>query len=156
MTTWDPADLQAINSAREIRIATVRPDGSTRTPLPIWVVRVGEELYVRSYHGPDGSWFRQVDKHPYARLSAADREIIVRLVPAEMSSHAEVDAAYVAKYGHSRAAAVMITPVVAPTTLRLEPGDLTYPGRPRTQGVIWTCQPDVVRAGSGASTPRPR
>jgi hypothetical protein len=33
MTTWKPADLHAISSAREIRIATVRPDGSMRTRL---------------------------------------------------------------------------------------------------------------------------
>jgi hypothetical protein len=48
MSTWDPQDLRAIGSAREVRIATVRPDGTTRSPLPIWVVRVGDELFVRS------------------------------------------------------------------------------------------------------------
>jgi hypothetical protein len=125
MSTWDPADLRAIANAREIHIATVRPDGSTRTPLPIWVVRVGDELFVRSYHGPEGSWFRQVAAHPYARLRAAGREILVRLVPAEMPSPAGVDDAYVAKYGRRGPAAAMITPAVAATTLRLEPSDLT-------------------------------
>jgi hypothetical protein len=121
MSTWSPSDLRAIGNTREIRIATVRPDGTTRTPLPIWVVRVGDELFVRSYHGPDGSWFRQVTAHPYARVTAAGREIAVRLVPAEAPSSAEVDDAYVAKYGRSGPARAMITPAVAATTLRLEP-----------------------------------
>jgi len=121
MNTWDPADLHAIGSAREVHIATMRPDASTRTPLPIWVVRVGDELFVRSYHGPEGSWFRQLDAHPYARLRAAGREIVVRLVPAEVPSRAEVDDAYLAKYGRSGSAVAMITPAVALTTLRLEP-----------------------------------
>jgi hypothetical protein len=124
MSTWDQSDLHAIGRAREVHIATVRRDGSTRTPLPIWVVRVGDELFVRSYHGPEGSWFRQVSAHPYARLRAAGREIVVRLVPAELPSLAEVDDAYVAKYGHRGSAAAMITPAVAATTLRLEPSAL--------------------------------
>jgi hypothetical protein len=125
MSTWDPADLRAIGSAREIQIATMRRDGSTRTPLPIWVVRVGDELFVRSYHGPEGSWFRQVAAHPYARLSAAGREIVVRFVPAEDPSRAEVDQAYDAKYGRRGPAATMITPAVAAATLRLEPSEMT-------------------------------
>ena len=124
MSTWDPADQRAIGSAREIQIATMRRDGSTRTPLPIWVVRVGDELFVRSYHGHEGSWFRQVAAHPYARLRAAGREIVVRFVPAEVPSRAEVDQAYVAKYGRRGPGAAMITPAVAGTTLRLEPSDL--------------------------------
>jgi hypothetical protein len=125
MSTWDPADLREIGSAREIQIATMRRDGSTRTPLPIWVVRVGDELFVRSYHGPEGSSFRQVAAHPYARLSAAGREIVVRFVPAEDPSRAEVDQAYVAKYGRRGPATTMTTPPVAATTLRLEPSDMT-------------------------------
>jgi hypothetical protein len=125
MSMWDPADFRAIGSAHEIRIATVRPDGSTRTPLPIWVVRIGDELFVRSYRGREGSWFRQVSAHPYARLRAAGREIAVRLVPADSPPRAEVDDAYVAKYGRSGPAATMITPAVAATTLRLEPSDLS-------------------------------
>jgi hypothetical protein len=36
-------------------------------------------------------------------------------------SRAEVDDAYLAKYGRSGSAAAMITPAVALTTLRLEP-----------------------------------
>jgi hypothetical protein len=48
-------------------------------------------------------------------------EIVVRLVPAEVPSRAEVDDAYLAKYGRSGSAAAMITPAVALTTLRLEP-----------------------------------
>jgi len=124
MGTWESHDLRAIGSAREVRIVTVRPDGTTRTPLPIWVVRVGDELFVRSYHGPDGSWFRQVAAHPYALISAAGREAVVRLIPAERSSWVDVDDAYRAKYGRSGPGAVMITPEVAATTLRLVPSDL--------------------------------
>ena len=114
-----------IGGAREIQIATMKPDGSTRTPLPIWVVRVRNELLVRSYHGPAGSWYRQVAAHPNARITAAGREFAVRLLPAETPSRAEVNDAYVAKYGRSGPAAAMITPAVAATTLRLEPSDPT-------------------------------
>jgi Uncharacterized protein conserved in bacteria (DUF2255) len=31
----------------------VRRDGTLRTPRPIWVVRAGDELYVRAAYGPE-------------------------------------------------------------------------------------------------------
>jgi hypothetical protein len=121
--TWARTDLDVLGAASEIRIATIRRDGTPRTPLPIWVVRVGDELYVRSYHGPGGTWFRQVEAHPYARVRGADRDATVRLVPADASVRAAVDRAYWAKYGRGGFGAAMTTPDVAATTLRLEPGD---------------------------------
>jgi hypothetical protein len=120
--TWDPVDLDALGAAPEIRIATVRRDGAPRTPLPIWVVRVGDDLYVRSYHGPAGSWFGQVTGYPYARVQGAGRDLRVRLVPADPDLRTEVDRAYWAKYGRGGFGAAMTTDDAAATTLRLDPG----------------------------------
>ncbi len=52
------SDLAVIGGAEELHIATCRVDGSLRTWLPIWVVRIGDDLYVRSARGREGSWFR--------------------------------------------------------------------------------------------------
>lgn len=119
MTTSTPNDLAAIGSASEIEIATLRRDGTARSPLPIWVVRVGDELFVRSFHGPGGSWFRQAIAHPHARISVAGRDLTVRLVP-DHTSRGAVDEAYRTKYGGSGFGAAMTTPAAAATTLRLE------------------------------------
>jgi hypothetical protein len=66
MSGWSDSELTTIGTADEIHIA---PDRSEHTPgpaVPIWVVRVGNDLYVRSYRGPSGSWYRR------ARRNGAD------------------------------------------------------------------------------------
>ena len=41
-------------TAEELEIAASRPDGSLHRFTTIWVVRVGDDLYVRSYRGRNG------------------------------------------------------------------------------------------------------
>jgi hypothetical protein len=47
-----------ISDTAELEITPLRPDGTPHKPMTIWVVRHGDDLYVRSYRGTDGSWFR--------------------------------------------------------------------------------------------------
>ena len=44
MTTWTSDELDRIGSADELRIASPRADGTLRPYVPIWVVRVGDDL----------------------------------------------------------------------------------------------------------------
>jgi hypothetical protein len=60
MSGWTADELSLIGGAEELEIAARRTDGSLLGPVPIWVVRVGDELYVRSWRGPNGRWFRAV------------------------------------------------------------------------------------------------
>ncbi len=46
---WTAEELDRIGGAEELEIALQRHDGSSRRPLPIWVVRVGDELFIRSW-----------------------------------------------------------------------------------------------------------
>jgi hypothetical protein len=55
MSTWMREELDTIGAADEVDIAARRPDGTLRPYATIWVVRVGDRLYVRSYLGHDGS-----------------------------------------------------------------------------------------------------
>ena len=70
MTAWTDGDLAAIGGAGELRIAPLRPDGTLQRPRIIWVVRHGDELYVRSVNGPDGAWFRGVQARHAGHISA--------------------------------------------------------------------------------------
>jgi hypothetical protein len=47
MITWTEGELCALGAATELRISTQRPDGTLRPPVPIWVVRAGDDIYVR-------------------------------------------------------------------------------------------------------------
>ena len=52
MTSWTPADT------REMDIATRRKGGSLRSYVPMWVVSDGSDVYLRSWKGTDGAWYR--------------------------------------------------------------------------------------------------
>jgi hypothetical protein len=53
---WTSDQLSAIGDAEELQISSRRPDGTLRPYVTIWVVRAGDELYVRSAAGPDNPW----------------------------------------------------------------------------------------------------
>jgi hypothetical protein len=55
MSTGTSEELDRIGSADELQIAPVRRDGTLRTGITIWVVRHGDNLYVRSWRGQSGA-----------------------------------------------------------------------------------------------------
>jgi hypothetical protein len=58
MTEWTSEELREIGTAKELRIASLRRDGKLRNPVTIWVVLLGDDLYIRSVNGRNGTWFR--------------------------------------------------------------------------------------------------
>jgi hypothetical protein len=48
MTAWTSEEINKIDNAEELQIASLRQEGTLRKQVTIWVVRVGEDLYVRS------------------------------------------------------------------------------------------------------------
>jgi hypothetical protein len=57
MTGWTNEELTRIGTATELELASRRGDGALGRPRTIWVVRVGDDLYVRSMNGRAGGWF---------------------------------------------------------------------------------------------------
>jgi hypothetical protein len=55
MTAWTGDELSKIEAADELQIASVRRDGSLRNPVTIWVVRLGDDVFVRSVNGRTSS-----------------------------------------------------------------------------------------------------
>ena len=89
MTTWTSDELNKIGTAEELHIASLRRDGSLRKRVIIWVVRVGDNLYVRSVNGRSSGWFRGVSARHEGRISAGGVEKDVTFVeetdPASMT-----------------------------------------------------------------------
>jgi hypothetical protein len=123
MSTWTSGELDAVGTATELHIGTRRPDGTLRPPVPIWVVRVGDDLYVRSYKGRGGAWFRHASTQGTARISAAGIDRDVTVSPVSTSLRDAIDKAYRAKYARYGSAEVkaMSTDTAAGATLRLIP-----------------------------------
>src|SRR5215469_6826480 len=98
MGDWTADELSKINAADELRIASLRPDGSLRPYTTIWVVRVGDDLYVRSYRGRDGDWFRSVLRRPEGRIRAGGLTRDVTFAEPADADQAAIDEAYRSKY----------------------------------------------------------
>ena len=76
---------------------------------------------MRSYRGPNGSWYRAAtQKHEgVVRADGVARD--VTFDPDHDCHRSAIDDAYRAKYGRSSYADAMVTPDAAATTLRLLP-----------------------------------
>lgn len=114
-------DFDAVAAADELEITTIRPDGTLRPWVPIWVVRVGDQVYVRSYRGPGGAWYRYASEAGQARVRAGGVELDVTAEHPAHDVDDTVDAAYRAKY--ARFGRTYLDPMLAAkaATLRLTP-----------------------------------
>ena len=123
MATWSKDELDTIGSADELQIAPLRRDGTLRKPVTIWVVRLGDDLYVRSYRGRGGAWFRGTQVRHQGRIWAGGVEQDVTFVEeTDPGINDQIDAAYRAKYRRSASyVPPMISPEARATTLRLVP-----------------------------------
>jgi hypothetical protein len=122
VTTWTNDELTRIGHAEELRMAPLRGDGTPRTPVPIWVVRDGDDLYVRSFRGSAGAWYRAARASHEGRIRSGGVSKDVTLVEVTAPGvNDRIDTAYRTKYG--RYSASYVDPMVASrdTTLKLVP-----------------------------------
>ncbi len=119
MATFDPDTLSALRDVQQPRIRT---DKHPQTAVIIWVVVESGEVFVRSWLGAKGRWYKDLAAGGHATLEFAGRRLSVQAVPA--GDDASIDRAsreILRKYRHSSHAQEMVRPEIVPTTLRLEP-----------------------------------
>jgi hypothetical protein len=124
MTVWASDELNKIGKAEELEIASLRADGTLRKPVIIWVVRVGDDLYVRSVNGRTSTWFRAVQTRHEGHIRAGGVEIGVTFVEEpDADLNDQIDAAYATKYRHYAASIIdsINSPVARAATIKLVP-----------------------------------
>jgi hypothetical protein len=123
MTSWNPEELRRIGAADELDIAPRRADGSTSRPTTIWVVRVGDDLYVRSYRGRGGGWFSRALQSHQGRIRAGGVERDVTFSEPDGTVRAAIDQTYRTKYARYGDTYVvpMVSPDAAAATFALTP-----------------------------------
>jgi hypothetical protein len=99
MTTWTSDELKKIGNAEELQIASLRQDGTLRKLMTIWVVRLGDDIYVRSVNGRTSDWFHGVQTRyeGHIRAGGVDKDVTFVEEPDE-NINDQIDAAYAAKY----------------------------------------------------------
>ena len=123
MAIWTKEELNKIGSAEELRIAALRADGTLRKPVIIWIVRLGDELYVRSVNGRTSAWFRGVEVRHEGHIWAGGMEKDVAFVEeAGLEINEKIDAAYATKYRRSPSSVEAInSPTARTATIKLVP-----------------------------------
>lgn len=101
MTAWSGNDIERIGSSEELQLASLKKDGTLGKPVTIWVVRVGDHLYVRAYRGRGGTWFRDAQLRLEGHISAGGVSRDAKFVDVTQNDKAlsnAIDAAYQSKY----------------------------------------------------------
>jgi hypothetical protein len=123
MTTWTSDELTRIGTAEELQIASLRGDGTLQNPVTIWVVRLGDDLYVRSVNGRTGAWFRGTQVRHEGHIRAGGITKDVTFMDSDPGINDQIDDAYRTKY--RRYAASIISTIVSPkarsATIKLVP-----------------------------------
>jgi hypothetical protein len=95
--TWDAATFAELAKAREIDVVVPAP-GRPVVRAPIWIIAVGGNLYVRSWKGYAGRWYRRARRYGTGSIITAAGEHAVRFQPAGGSDiDAAIDRAYLKK-----------------------------------------------------------
>ena len=123
MPGWTADELSRIGKADELQITSHRPDGSLRPYVTIWVVRSGDELFVRSAYGHENGWFQRALTSGTGRIRAGGVERDVAFEEPGGAVDAELHAAYHSKYDRYGPSIVgtVVSPEAARSTLRLVP-----------------------------------
>jgi hypothetical protein len=124
-SSFHPETLNLLGETEEVYIETSRDaDSPEHHRTIIWVVVVGDEVFVRSVRGHKGCWYQRISAHPQGAVLVEDTRIPVRTAPA--TDTATVDAvseAFRSKYEDAwpGPTAGIVRSEVLPTTLKLSP-----------------------------------
>jgi hypothetical protein len=123
MSAWTSEELTGIGTATELQIASRRRDGTLRNPRTIWVVRVGDDLYVRSMYGRAGGWFPATQARHQGHIRAGGVDKDVTFTDADPDLNDQIDAAYRDKYRRygERIIGGVVNPAARAATIKLVP-----------------------------------
>lgn len=125
MATWTNDEVSKIGAAEEMELAPRRGDDTLRHPVTIWVVRVGDDIYVRPVNGRTAAWFRaaQVRHEGHIAAGGVEKDVTFEEVDAPDDVENQIDAAYRNKYRRYAASIVntTLTPQARAATLKLTP-----------------------------------
>lgn len=133
---WTSQELDRLGTADEIQISPRRLDGSDDPFTTIWLVRVDDGLYVRSWRGSRGRWYQHALSTGTGRIRGAGIERDVAFTRPADPPHEDLDRGYRTKY--ARYDPSYVEPMTAgparAATLRLDPAMTALPTPARREG----------------------
>src|SRR5436190_21272671 len=74
-------DADTLRALRDMREITIRTEKHPKTAVVIWVVVADDEVFVRSWLGDKGRWYRDLAPGGPATLESAGRRLAVQAIP---------------------------------------------------------------------------
>lgn len=116
---FDAETLNQFRSTEEVQVLAGEKLDKSAT---IWVVVADRDVFIRSFLGPKGRWYKAAVADGRATLKVGDRSIPVRVTAAtDQASIEHASREFLAKYSPSPYAQRMVRPEIVMTTLRVEP-----------------------------------
>ena len=84
-------DAETLRELRDVQEVVIRTEKHPKSAVVIWVVVADDEVFVRSWRGARGRWYRDLAAGGPATLEFAGRRLAVQAIPA--SDPAAVDRA---------------------------------------------------------------
>jgi hypothetical protein len=75
-------DAETLGELRDLQEVFIRTEKHPEKAIVIWVAVVDEEVFVRSWLGAKGRWYRDLAAGGPATLEFADRRLAVQAIPA--------------------------------------------------------------------------
>jgi hypothetical protein len=115
-------DADTLRELRDVQELIIRTEKHPKNAVVIWVVVADDEVFVRSWLGAKGRWYRDLAAGGPATLEVVGRELAVQALPAsDPESVVRASREFLRKYQRSTHAQEMVRSETLPTTLRLEP-----------------------------------
>jgi hypothetical protein len=115
-------DAQTLGELQDVQELAIRTEKHPESAVVIWVVVADDEVFVRSWRGAEGRWYRDLAAGGPATLEFAGRRLAVRALPArDQAVVVRASREFLRKYQRSTHAQEMVRSETLPTTLRLEP-----------------------------------
>ena len=115
-------DVNTLRELRDVQEVAIRTEKHPKSAVVIWVVVADDEVFVRSWRGAKGRWYRDLAAGGAATLELAHRQLAVQALPAnDQGAVARASREFLRKYQRSTHAQEMVRSETLPTTLRLEP-----------------------------------
>lgn len=117
--TFDQETRELLARTKEVWIETSRPGGAVHSTI-IWIVVDGSDVFIRSFRGERGRWYRETLANPQVTIVAGDRRVPAMAVGAtDAESVRRCSEGFQAKYPTSKSTPLMLADDVLGTTLRL-------------------------------------
>jgi hypothetical protein len=125
--TFEESDLDLLATTKEVRVETHSESGEVHRTI-VWPLVHDGVVYLRSYRGPSGRWYREALADPDIALLFDRRRLPARAIPAtDVASVEACSAALREKYRRSYSLEAMLAPAVVETTLRIDPAPAAGP-----------------------------